>query len=198
MIGTRLSPQAIESGLQSIIARVTTSKGHCHVAFGLGSCQQPRRRLSNLRSPSVSIAKEECAACQTDRLRQVDANLLEDSKAPPAPRVAYTGPVSFPGNHLTFGCSYLSGAGKFAALKWRVGEVMGPGASTPKPDTRVRAWPASSARLCDTSVCQYLLASCRQTWPDVWASQPAIVAKSSGAGCASHRTSQYICRWTVA
>lgn len=50
----------------------------------------------------------------------------EDSDAPHTPVVMATGPEGFPANALTFRTSEFSdpqGAGTFAAMKWRIGEV---------------------------------------------------------------------------
>src|SRR5258708_33753703 len=57
----------------------------------------------------------------------VDANLLGDAKAPPAPSVNYTGPTNFPADHLSFHCSDYSGPGAFASMNCRVGGITEPG-----------------------------------------------------------------------
>jgi hypothetical protein len=66
------------------------------------------------------------------RGRWIDANLLTDANLPATPSVTYTGPANFPVNRLAFHCSGFSGAGAFAAMKWRVGEVVGSSVPPPK------------------------------------------------------------------
>jgi hypothetical protein len=64
------------------------------------------------------------------RGQYIDTNILADAAIPSRPTVTYTGPGGFPVDRLTFRSSAFSdpqGAGTFAALKWRVGEVTPPG-----------------------------------------------------------------------
>jgi len=60
------------------------------------------------------------------RAAWIDANLLTDTAIPATPSVHYTGPVNFPAGRLSFQCAEFSGAGGFAAMKWRVGEIVSP------------------------------------------------------------------------
>jgi hypothetical protein len=63
----------------------------------------------------------------------IDANLLTDANVPATPTVSAIGPADSPANQLAFQCSKFSGTGAFAAMAWRVGEILEPGAATPKP-----------------------------------------------------------------
>ncbi|MBI4325546.1 MAG: lamin tail domain-containing protein, partial [Chloroflexi bacterium] len=58
----------------------------------------------------------------TGRDRSLD-RLAADNLIPNMPMATYTGPGNSPVNKLSFRSSNFSGAGAFAALKWRLGEI---------------------------------------------------------------------------
>ena len=55
----------------------------------------------------------------------IDAALLNDPKIPATPTVMSTSPAGFPAKRLSFRASPYQGAGGFAAIQWRLGEVAG-------------------------------------------------------------------------
>ncbi|MCX7044026.1 MAG: CotH kinase family protein, partial [Candidatus Sumerlaeota bacterium] len=68
----------------------------------------------------------------TTRSVWIDTTLLTDVNIPATPTVAYVGKAGNPINDLRFECSPYShplGAGTFAAMEWRIGEIRNP--STP-------------------------------------------------------------------
>lgn len=53
----------------------------------------------------------------------IDSSLLSDTLIPATPSITYTGGQGYPANALSFSSSAFSGAGRFAAVKWRLGEI---------------------------------------------------------------------------
>ena len=66
----------------------------------------------------------------------IDSNLLADPRVPATPAATYVGAPEFPANRLEFRCSDFRGANAFAAMKWRLGEVMAPKSSLPSKGPR--------------------------------------------------------------
>src|SRR5205814_454538 len=60
------------------------------------------------------------------RAEWIDGTLLGDPKVPMTPIVTYAGTSNYPSNHLSFHCSDFKGTSAFAAMKWRVGEILDP------------------------------------------------------------------------
>ncbi|MBN1518093.1 lamin tail domain-containing protein [Candidatus Sumerlaeota bacterium] len=60
-----------------------------------------------------------------------------DADIPSTPAITYTGGAGYPLNDLSFECSAFAdpqGAGTFAAMKWRIGEISVPGSPSFEPD----------------------------------------------------------------
>ena len=53
----------------------------------------------------------------------IDNSILNDKTIPTTPTITYTGSQGYPGNGLSFSCSSFAGAGGFAAMSWRLGEI---------------------------------------------------------------------------
>jgi hypothetical protein len=58
-----------------------------------------------------------------NRAAYIDRSLLDDSSIPGTPTITFTGKSGNLVNDLSFKSSEFSGNGKFAAMKWRLGEV---------------------------------------------------------------------------
>jgi len=87
-----------------------------YYTFPLESANRPALRGSF--EAGVQIMKNYV----TNRAAVLD-NLARDTSIPARPTLTYTGPANFPANRVTLQSSAFSGAGGFAAMKWRVGEV---------------------------------------------------------------------------
>jgi hypothetical protein len=57
------------------------------------------------------------------RANYIDRSLIADNAIPSTPEITYTGKQGYPASTLTFQTTPFAGSGKFAALKWRLGEI---------------------------------------------------------------------------
>lgn len=87
-------------------------------------------------SPSGDFAGmvQQMKAYVKQRSAWIDRTILNDKAIPETPTVTYSGKQGYPANALSFSCSQFAGAGKFAAMKWRIAEIDAKPDFATKPD----------------------------------------------------------------